>query len=181
MKESVIFITGNTQKFAEAKTIIPNLIQEKIDLPEIQEIDPRKIIAAKLTEARKIEAAEFVVEDNSLFFECLGNLPGPLIKWFLKSLGNEGLYNLTNKYKNSRAKSLLIIGYINREGKIHYFQSFVKGMIVRPTGQLGFGWDPIFQPDGFNKTYAEMTLEEKNRISMRGDVFRQLKNYLEEN
>jgi inosine/xanthosine triphosphate pyrophosphatase family protein len=76
------FITGNKNKFAEAQKIISNLEQLDVDLPEIQEIDAKKVIEAKLQEARNLFEGEFVVEDTSLYLDCLNGLPGPLIKWF---------------------------------------------------------------------------------------------------
>jgi len=51
-------------------------------------------------------------------------------------------------------------------------------MIVEPKGENGFGWDKIFQPEGFEKTFAEMSMEEKNEISMRKKAFQKLKRYL---
>ena len=87
------FITGNKNKFAEVKAIIPNVKQLDIDLPEIQEIDAKNIIRAKLLEALRHKQVEFIVEDTSLHFDCLNGLSGPLIKWFLKIIENDGLFN----------------------------------------------------------------------------------------
>jgi len=172
------FITGNSFKFQEAKEIIPELRHVDIDLPEIQELSPKKIIKAKLLAAReKIEAA-IVVEDVSLYFECLGNLPGPLIKWFLQTLGNKGLYELCFKYQNFKSRVLLTIGLINEERKIEFFENSLEGTIVYPRGTKGFGWDQIFLPAGYEKTLAELDILEKNKISMRAEAFRELKLFL---
>ena len=65
--------------------------QSDIDLTEIQSVDPKEIIEHKLNEAKKHMKGNLVVEDTSLYFEALNGLPGPLIKWFLKTVGNEGL------------------------------------------------------------------------------------------
>ena len=89
------FITGNKNKFEEAKAMIPSLQQLDMDLVEIQSTDAHEIIRAKLNEALKYHEGELIVEDTSLYLSCLNGLPGPLIKWFLKSIGNEGIYNLT--------------------------------------------------------------------------------------
>ena len=81
------FITGNPNKFAEARTVMPDIEMLDMDLPELQEIDPQEIIRAKLDEAvRRLvprHGGGLVVEDTSLFLRCLGGLRGPLIKWFL--------------------------------------------------------------------------------------------------
>ena len=82
-------------------------------------------------------------------------------------------------YNNNKAKAVVWIGYINNQGEIQYFNSSIEGSIVKPVGENGFGWDQIFKPDGYNKTFAEMSFEEKNKISMRKKVFVKLSDYLE--
>lgn len=83
----IYFITGNKNKFEEVRAILPDAEQLDIDLPEIQEIDAHGIIRAKLHAAFAHEEGEFIVEDLSFYLECLNGLPGPLIKWFLKTIG----------------------------------------------------------------------------------------------
>ncbi len=164
----ISFITGNKGKFAEVQAIIPDVHQLDIDLPEIQEIDPKKVIEAKLKEARTQYAErEFIVEDTSLSLMCLNGLPGPLIKWFTKAMGNEGLVRITERFENNRAEARTMIGYLNAPGEISFFEGVIPGRIVSPRGDAGFGWDPIFLPDGYEKTFAEMTPVEKNAVSMR--------------
>lgn len=174
---TLYFITGNKGKFEEAKSILGNIEQLDIELPEIQEIDARKIIRVKLLEALNHKKGEFFVEDTSLYLDCLKGLPGPLIKWFLKTIGNEGLYKITEKLGNNRAEAKTIIGYA-KDREIHFFEGSANGKIVSPKG-TGFGWDPIFQPDGFSKTFGEMSKDEKNQISMRRMALNKLKDYLE--
>src|SRR3989344_9423933 len=95
------FITGNKNKFAEVKSVLSDIEQLDMDLPEIQDFDPHKVVRAKLIEALKHKDGEFIVEDTSLYLDCLGGLPGPLIKWFMKTIGNEGLCNLAEKLGNN--------------------------------------------------------------------------------
>jgi inosine triphosphate pyrophosphatase len=175
-KSGLYFITGSDNKFHEIEQIIPGIQQLKIDLDEIQELDAKKIIEHKLMEAKKQHSGSFIVEDTSLYLECMKGLPGPFIKWFLKTIGNEGLYELTVKLKNNRAEARTLIGYYSK-GKIKYFQGIVKGRIVSPT-QTNFGWDAIFMPEGYDETFGEMESEEKNEISMRGQAARKLKEYI---
>jgi inosine triphosphate pyrophosphatase len=178
----IYFITGNKNKFEEVKSILPDIEQIDIDLPEIQEIDPKEVIKAKLIEALNHKNSEFIVEDTSLYFDCLNGLPGPLIKWFMKTLGNKGLFDLVSKMSNTnKAKAKTIIGYAKNREEIYFFEGVIEGEIVFPAGDTDFGWDPIFKPSGFNKTFAEMTVEEKNSISMRRDAVNKLKTFLSEN
>ena len=175
---AIYFITGNKNKFEEVKAIMPDVEQLDIDLPEIQDIDAKKIIEEKLSAAFNHKKGKFIVEDTSLYLDCLNGLPGPLIKWFLKTIGNGGLYEISEKMKNNKAEAKTIIGYAQSPGKIYFFEGSVKGKIVKPTGETCFGWDPIFQPDGFAKTFAEMSRDEKNSISMRRIAVNKLKEFL---
>jgi XTP/dITP diphosphohydrolase len=72
-----------------------------------------------------------------------------------------------------------MIGYTDGD-QIVFFEGEIKGKIVSPRGTGGFGWDQIFQPEGYDKTFGEMSLEEKNKISMRKQALTKLKAYLKE-
>ncbi|HUD44105.1 MAG TPA: non-canonical purine NTP pyrophosphatase [Patescibacteria group bacterium] len=173
------FITGNQYKFAEIKQIIPDIVQLKINLTEIQELDPQKIIQHKLQEAFLHHSGPFMVEDTSLYLDCLNGLPGPFGKWFEEKLGNDGMYNLVTKMGNPKAKCAVIIGFAKDKNQIKYFEGSCEGIIVAPKTKDPFGFNNVFQPNGFYKVFAEMSIEEKNKISMRGTAARKLKEFLE--
>jgi non-canonical purine NTP pyrophosphatase (RdgB/HAM1 family) len=175
---TLYFITGNKGKLKEVKSILPSVKQYDIDLPEIQDIDARKVIKEKLLEALKHRKGEFIVEDTSLYLDCLNGMPGPLIKWFMKTVGNKGLYNIAKKLGNYNAEAKTIIGYAKNRKNIKFFEGNIKGKIVSPKGTKGFGWDPIFKPKGFTKNFAEMSHEDKNSISMRRTALNKLKRFL---
>lgn len=175
------FISGNRHKFEELRAVLPDLEMKSIDLPEIQEIDPRMIIKAKLLEARKHTAEAIIVEDTSLYFEAMnGSLPGPLIKWFVQSLGSEGLANMAIQLGNSKALAKTVIGYSPYGEEMHFFEGVIKGDIVMPVVESAFGWDPIFQPQGYDQTFAEMGTEKKNQISQRRLAAEALKSFLDQ-
>ena len=176
----IYFITGNQNKIREARSIIPDIEGFDIDLPEIQEIDAHAIIKEKLLEGLKHKDAELIVEDTSLYFDALNGLPGPLIKWFLNTNGNDGLFNIAQKLGNNKAQAKTIIGYAKSADEIKYFEGVIEGEIVAPSGETNFGWDPIFKPLGHKITFAEMGADEKNAISMRKIAFEKLKEYLGE-
>lgn len=175
---SLYFITGSANKLAEVQAILADVQQLDIDLPEIQELDPHKIIEAKLNEAFKHHQGEFIVEDTSLFFVGLNGLPGPLIKWFMKTIGIYGLAKLALNSGDTSATARTLIGYARNQDDIQYFDGVVKGQIVEPRGDTNFGWDPIFLPADHDKTFAEMTTEEKNEVSMRRLAVEKLKEAL---
>ncbi|HCM36450.1 MAG: non-canonical purine NTP pyrophosphatase, RdgB/HAM1 family [Candidatus Wildermuthbacteria bacterium RIFCSPLOWO2_02_FULL_47_9c] len=174
----IYFITGNKNKLEEVKAVLPEVEQLDIDLLEIQEIDSKEIIKKKLSEAFNRAEGEFIVEDTSLHLNCLKGLPGPLVKWFLKTIGNDGLAGIAEKLGSSRAEAKTIIGYAKNHEEIYFFEGVIKGQIVKPRGESDFGWDPIFLPDGHEKTFAEMGREEKNKISMRREALNKLSEFL---
>lgn len=175
----ITFLTGNKDKFKEAKEIIPYLEQSDIDLIEIQSIDSKEVILHKLDEAKKHIKGNLIVEDTSLSLEGMNGLPGTLIKLFLKTIKNEGLVKITESFGNDKATAKVVIGYADEKGECKFFEGLIEGKVVRPRGNNGFGWDEIFEPKGWRKTFAEMTTEEKNKISMRKLAFQKLKDWIE--
>jgi non-canonical purine NTP pyrophosphatase (RdgB/HAM1 family) len=94
------------------------------------------------------------------------------------SLGNEGIAALVLKHEDRSAVAKVTIGYRDSDGKNHFFTGEQKGDIVAPRGTNKFGWNTIFQPLGYDRTFGEMTNDEKNRISMRGIAARKLAAHL---
>ena len=103
----------------------------------------------------------------------------PLIKWFLQTVRNTGLAELALKMGNDEAEARTMLGYSEKNGEIHFFEGAVKGRIVSPRGSSAFGWDPIFIPEGYSETFAELGKAVKNRISMRSQAISKLRDHLE--
>jgi non-canonical purine NTP pyrophosphatase (RdgB/HAM1 family) len=179
----LFFITGSVEKFEEARLILPQLERVDLDLPEIQEIDQRKIISAKLKAAALAGIENIIVEDTGLYFQSLSSaLPGPLIKWFVKSIGNDGLVSLAhiNSSEDNSAYALTTIGYLSSaNSEALFFEGRVDGTIVKARGS-GFGWDAIFQPKESSLTLGELAIAEKTAISHRGKAFKALAQFLQE-
>lgn len=175
---TIFFITGNQDKLREVRELFPNIQGIDLDLPEIQEIDAKKIITAKLAEAQKGHTDAFIVEDTSLYLDAMNGLPGPLVKWFVKSIGIDGIYQLTHVWKSAQATARTLLGYADEYGRVHFFEGAIAGTLVPPRGANGFGWDAIFQPEGSSKTFAEMTAQEKRQFSMRRLAVEGLQRYL---
>jgi non-canonical purine NTP pyrophosphatase (RdgB/HAM1 family) len=172
---TVYFVSGNAHKFREIQAIIPEIEQLKLDLDEIQSLDPQIVIEHKLAQAAAVHDGEFIVDDTSLSFGCLNGLPGTQIKWFLEALGDAGLAGLVHRYGDHSAVARVTIGYRDASGHDSYFVGEVTGTIVAPRGNVTqFGWNAIFQPNGQSLTFAEMTLEQKSALSMRGIATRKL-------
>ena len=174
------FVTGNKNKFEEVRSMLGlPLEQVEIDLPELQHIDAKKIISHKIEAAEHFAKGEYLIEDTSLYLDCLGGkLPGPLIKWFLETLGTGGIVGLVEKYQNNKAEAVTIFGYADKEGRVNFFEGRLCGSIVSYRGNNDFGWGPIFQPEGSLKTFGEMDRAEKHAISMRAIALYKLRNFL---
>ncbi|HEY9842647.1 MAG TPA: non-canonical purine NTP pyrophosphatase [Candidatus Obscuribacterales bacterium] len=181
---TLLFLTGNAGKLKEVKTFLPEIEAWDIDLPEIQSADARQVIEAKLLEAVRLRpGTRLMVEDTSLYLDALGGLPGPLIKWFIKpgSLGLQGLYDLAEARDCFLARATTWIGLIEHTPtglSLNFFEGTVSGRIVSPRGDKGFGWDPVFCPDGSEDSFAEMDPEVKVHFSMRSLALGGLQRFL---
>ncbi|XP_075910706.1 inosine triphosphate pyrophosphatase isoform X2 [Petromyzon marinus] len=180
-RSSITFVTGNQNKLREVVQILGDsfpyeLIAKKIDLPEHQG-EPDDISEQKCKEAaRQVEGA-VLVEDTCLCFDALGGLPGPYIKWFLDKLKPEGLHRLLAGFEDKGARAVCTFAYSPGRAlgsPVLLFRGETHGKIVEPKGPRDFGWDPCFQPDGFDKTYAELPKEVKNSISHRSLALRRM-------
>ena len=120
-----------------------------------------------------------IVEDTCLCYNALKGMPGPYIKWFLDAIKPEGLFKLLAGFEDKSAYALCIFGYSDGvDSEPVLFQGKTLGHIVEPRGPTDFGWDPCFQPEGFQETYAQMDKTEKNKISHRKKALENLKDNL---
>ncbi len=179
----IIFVTGNKGKAREAEEIlnIPLDIRS-IDLDEIQGMDLEKIALYKINQAYKMVKKPVMVDDVSVEIDAWGGFPGPLIKWMLKKENDSAklLLKMLAGEKNRKAKARLAIGFHDGK-KAHVFYGEVNGRIAEEIrGENGFGWDPVFIPEGEKKTYAEMTTEKKNQVSHRRKALDKLSDFLKE-
>ena len=118
------FITSNKNKFREVSEILApiKIKQVKLNLPEIQDLDPHKVILFKLTEALKHQQGPFIVEDGSVYFDCLiGQLPGPLIRWFNDTIGNKGMLKMVKGMGNNKVRELVLFGYAKNKKEYKIF------------------------------------------------------------
>ncbi|TMW90201.1 hypothetical protein EJD97_016081 [Solanum chilense] len=178
LPRSVTFVTGNAKKLEEVRAILGQSIpfqSLKLDLPELQG-EPEDISKEKARIAAKEVNGPVLVEDTCLCFNALKGLPGPYIKWFLQKIGHEGLNNLLMAYEDKTAYAMCIFSLaLGPNTEPVTFVGKTPGRIVPARGPNDFGWDPIFQPHGYDQTYAEMPKEEKHKISHRGKALELVK------
>ena len=165
----LIFATSNKNKLAEAQQILGiELEGTSLDIPEIQSLDHHEVAKQKALDYFNQLNKPLFIEDTSLSFTALNGLPGSYINDFSKALGNQGLIDLLANKTDRSAIARVTIALIKATDDIQLFDGEIKGTITMfPQGENGFGWDPIFIPNGFDKTFAQMTDEEKNNCSMR--------------
>lgn len=179
------FITGNQHKFKEVLSIIkkeaPRIdLRMASDIPkvEIQDYSLENIAIHAATTISKHFNNDFIIEDAGLFIKYLNGFPGPYSSYVYKTIGCDGILKLLENVSDRRAKfkSVIVLHY---RGILKVFVGVTKGNIsLKKRGSFGFGFDPIFIPDGSTKTYAEMSLEEKNLVSHRGKAVRKLLKFL---
>lgn len=172
----VVFITSNEHKRREAARILGfELEAAALDLPEVQALDVEEVAAAKALAAYRALGSPprpVLVEDSGLVVEAWNGLPGALTKWFVKSVGHEGILRMLAPDQGRKARAVCAVAVADGPGSVHVFRGEVAGTLAgAPRGASGFGWDPIFVPDGSTLTYAEMG-EAKNEDSHRARAFR---------
>lgn len=174
----ITVITSNRDKLAEINKILgTNHKVSTLDIPEIQSLNLDQVITAKAKEAYAKIKKPVLVEDISLEIKTLKGLPGPFIKFFLHTLGTEGTVALVKGKKTDTKVTAAIAIFDGKNLRI--FKGKVTGTLSRKNrGERGFGFDKVFIPRGYTKTYAQMPSKLKNKISHRAKALMKAKKYL---
>lgn len=164
MSQLPIFITGNQSKADYlSRQLGIQLEHQKVELDEIQSTDLHKIVEHKLKQAYDVCNRPVLVEDVSLVFNALGELPGPYIKWFVEDAGNEACCRMLDGFDDRSAVIKCTFGYFDGE-TMKFFDSELPGKIAEhPAGENGFGFDQFFINEGYEVTRAQMSQEENER------------------
>ena len=167
----ISFVTSNEHKFREAERILKgfgvNIRHAKLSYPEIRGDDPAGIAADSVRRLKGRVKPPFFVEDTGLFIEALNGFPGAYAAWALRKIGLDGLLRLMRGIRQRGAAFRTAIAFFDGR-KVFVFKGEVKGSIaLRARGRGGFGFDPIFVPEGFRKTFAELSGGEKDAVSHR--------------
>lgn len=186
----LVFATNNEHKFHELK----NLLDKNIELLSLQDIHCKDDIPENGTtlEANASEKAFYIynkyslncfADDTGLEIESLNGAPGVYSARYAGEQKNpldnvqKILDELSGK-NNRKARFRCVISLII-DGTETLFEGIVNGEILKSSsGYEGFGYDPVFKPDGYTISFAEMALKEKNKISHRGIAVRKLMEYL---
>ncbi len=195
----IIFATGNAHKVAEAQKALGNtitLIMPKElgiteDIPETGDTLEDNAKEKSLYLWEKLGRPCFA-DDTGLEVEALGGGPGVYTARYAgeskdPSANMDKLLAVLDEMERNgeevhgrRARFRTVVAYTDAEGAVHTLEGILNGVIAKEkSGSEGFGYDPVFVPDGYDgKTLAEISMEEKNAISHRGKAMRALKEFL---
>lgn len=179
--KSINFITTNKQKVFEFRQALPEIsfTQLDIDLEEIQSLSSRKIIEHKLQSAFKHHSGPFVIEDTSLYLECMNwQLPGPFIKFFNEAVGQKQMADLIVKSGKINARAEVSIALAKSPRQVKFWVGKTQGRITKPKGKYKFGFDEILIPDGCQLTLSQMKAQGDFSHSPRAKVIKQLKTFI---
>lgn len=185
--KKLYFATGNENKFLEVQKILKSRFEvgweKSLDISEIQDTSVTIVANQKAEDAYEILGKRPVlVEDTGLIILAWGLLPGALIKYEMKQPRPlEKILTKLSGFSNDcrHAEAQAAFAYCDENGVQTFFGSIMGEIAKKPRGDPSFGWDPIFIPSGHTKTFAEMTPEEKNKISHRRRALDNLKENIE--
>lgn len=188
----IVFATNNLNKLAEVQKMLPNSI-ELLTLNDINCFDEIDETETTLEGNAKLKA-DYITEkfgyncfadDTGLEVESLDNKPGVYSARYagLENNSENNMQKLLDELENksNRKAQFRTVIALNLNNEQFLFEGICKGEITtEKQGNEGFGYDPIFKPNGFNNSFAEMTSEEKNSISHRGNAIKKLVTFLSE-
>ena len=188
----IVFATNNQHKLSEIRQILGDRV-EVLSLKDINcDVDIPE--TGTTLETNALQKAQYIydhyqmnvfADDTGLEVEALGGAPGVYSARYAGGEGHDSEANMAKllqelgKNNNRRARFRTVIALII-QGQVHEFEGIVNGEIIRERrGGEGFGYDPIFQPEGYDKTFAELGVEVKNQISHRARATQKLAEFLQ--
>jgi XTP/dITP diphosphohydrolase len=165
----ITMVTSNAGKAAEVAAFFGGSLEVDhiaLEVPEYRSNDIAEIARGKARFAYRQLKTPLIVDDTGFFIDALEGFPGPYAAYVLNSIGNAGILKLMEGISDRNARFTTGIAYADEHG-IQVFTGTLEGKIAPcPRGTNGFGYDPIFELD--KKTLAEISMDEKSRISHRG-------------
>jgi len=179
------FATGNSGKARHASEILGKRFevnQLDIETVEYQSMTIEEIAESKVKQAfeksGKNQDSFLIADDSGLFVDSLNGFPGPLSAPFDSMVGKERLLDLVDEGARAEFRAAVAL-YNPQRDQIEVFTGSSEGEIVQPRGEDGFGYDPLFMPEGNDKTWGEDP-EYKNQVSHRKEALEKLRKYIQE-
>lgn len=188
--KKLVFATNNAHKLSEVRAILATQY-EIISLAELNCFDDIPETADTL-EGNALLKAQYIfdkfqvncfADDTGLEVDALNGAPGVYSARYAGE-DNDAKKNVEKLLLNLTGESIRTANFrtviaLIENGKIHYFEGKIEGKIAtEPKGETGFGYDPVFIPDGYSQSFAELGIEEKNKISHRALAVQKLADYL---
>ena len=176
------FVTTNAGKFREVAALLKEqgIEIEHFDLllPEVQADTSEEVAAYSVKVLAEEADFDFFVDDSGFYVDALKGFPGVYSAYVYRTLGLAGVLHLLEGAERRAARFETVLVF-RMAGETHTFRGECRGAVtLEPRGTGGFGFDPIFLPDGHTKTFAEMSIEEKNSLSHRASAARQMAAFL---
>ena len=175
----LFFVSSNENKFQETERILSNLGVKinfsKTTLEEIQSSSLSEIAEQKAISAYELIQKPVIIEDDGLFIDSLNGFPGPYSSYVYDTIGNKGIMNLLENSEFRDAEFVSIIAYLDDNDGVKLFESSIPGKISSVIEKGGWGYDPIFIPDGESKTYANVS--DKDKFSHRSAALTKFSNW----
>jgi XTP/dITP diphosphohydrolase len=171
-------VTSNPHKADEIRSFFTGFLEVdhvNLECPEYRHDDVGEIARNKALFAWDQIKKPLIVDDTAFSINALSGFPGPYAAYVFQKIGNQGILRLMEDKKDRGAYFETAIAYADESG-IKIFRGILSGLLVQPRGRDGFGYDPIFEWNGI--TLAEMTIEDKSRISHRALALGKLKEWL---
>jgi len=115
-----------------------------------------------------------VVEETGLELTSLDGFPGPFVRWMLEAMGAAGIARAAIALGDPRARAVCLLAWTDGQSVVVGRGETAGGLTLPPRGERGFGWDPVFVPDGESRTYGELDDSDKDRLGHRGRAWRNL-------
>lgn len=174
-KDKPVLVTQNSHKIRELAPLFEDngVSFDTTDLEklEIRSDDVEVIARAAAVHAFEVLNRPVIVDDTGLYLSALNGFPGAYAAFALKTIGYEGILKLMNGASERSAQFVTSVGYCDSTHTITFVGTMHGTIAEKAAGRSGFGYDPIFIPEGFDKTYAELDLTEKVSISHRTRAF----------
>lgn len=170
--ERLYFVTASENKFNDYQFLLGKLADlrwVKHNVEDLVTTDLAVLIRRKIEMVKPmLPHLPFLVEQTNLHIRAWRNLPGNVTGLFIDGVGVDGLCRMLTPFEDRAATVVTDLGFHAPDGRVFVFHGELKGTIAaRPRGSQIFGWDAIFIPDGEERTFAEMTVEQRNSISTR--------------
>jgi XTP/dITP diphosphohydrolase len=175
-RDRLVLVTQNQHKLAELKPLFDEY-RVPFDTTGLEKLEIRsksveEIALKAARHAHEVLKRPVVVDDTGFFISALNDFPGSYAAYVLQTIGYQGILKLLEGVQNRDARFVTAVAFCDERTQKLFVGEMRGNTSTVSSGTGGFGYDPIFIPNGFSKTYAQLSLPEKVQISHRSRAFR---------